>query len=54
MKPQLLKSEEKHDLQVTTNFNLSELEFRSVIPDEYLGNAKKATYRIAKSERRFR
>lgn len=39
MKPALLSREQKHDLQVTPNFNLSELEFRSVIPDEYLGNA---------------
>lgn len=48
MKPQLLKSEQKHDLQVTPNFNLSELEFRSVIPDEYLGNAKNLLIELQK------
>lgn len=40
MKSALLSREQKHDLQVTKNFNLSELEFRSIIPDQYLDNAK--------------
>lgn len=48
MKPQLLKSDQKHDIQVTTNFNIAELEFRSVIPDEYLDNAKKLLIELQK------
>lgn len=35
-----LSKDQKHDIQVTKNFNISELEFRAVIPDQYLENAK--------------